>query len=160
MSEEHGWVIERHYHSCLHYWTGRAKGQLGEWSSIHADALRLAREDDANAMLSWHCDGIGRVVRHLWSDAERAHPLQDVPVSGPARHGEEHDPATSDADLFHLRAQIQQVIDIFRRQAAALEFGAEDVLTGVHATIADAKAQGFRECADALSTLLASQERA
>lgn len=60
---EKGWVIERHIHSQLHYWTGRPN----HWSTKHHDALRFARETDAALMLTYHCEGNGNVVEHLWT---------------------------------------------------------------------------------------------
>ena len=57
------WLIERYYHSQLHYWTGRAEKET-PWTTNAYDAVRFARRTDAEAMLSWHLNGIGNVVQH------------------------------------------------------------------------------------------------
>ncbi len=63
MTDETAWVIERDIHSQLHYWAGR---NPTDWRTDHMDALRFARQADAELMLTYHCDGIGRVVEHMW----------------------------------------------------------------------------------------------
>lgn len=72
--DEIGWVIERHIHNKLHYWTGRPESMLGQWTRAHGDAMRFSRREDAMAMLTWHCDSIGRVVEHLWAMADEGSP--------------------------------------------------------------------------------------
>ena len=61
--EQFAWVIERHIHSQLYYWTGR---NSNDWNSDHRNALRFARRSDAELMLTYHCEGVGRVVEHGW----------------------------------------------------------------------------------------------
>lgn len=63
MSDDRAWVIERYVHSALRYWAGR-NGE--DWTSNNADALRFAREADAALMLTYHCNGNGRVAEHAW----------------------------------------------------------------------------------------------
>lgn len=60
------WLIERKFHGVTHYWTGRPNDHLGVWSTKPDEAMRFARKDDANAMLTWHCEGIGESVEHVW----------------------------------------------------------------------------------------------
>lgn len=64
------WLIERHFHSVLHYWTGRpalterGSANLGVWTTNIKEAMRFSRRGDAEVMLTWHCEGIGNVVQH------------------------------------------------------------------------------------------------
>ena len=62
MSEK-GWLIERHINSELRYWCGHA---AEDFRPQHADAVRFAREEDANIVLAWLCKGVGRVAEHAW----------------------------------------------------------------------------------------------
>lgn len=64
--EESGWVIESHFASQLHYWTGKPNGWLGAWDTSHGMAVRFARRTDAECMPSWHLQDMGRVVFHIW----------------------------------------------------------------------------------------------
>lgn len=66
--DERGWVIERYIHSRLHYWAGR---NAEDWRTGNEDALRFARRDDAELMLNYHCDGIGRTAEHVWAVQEK-----------------------------------------------------------------------------------------
>ena len=63
-NDQVAWVIERDIHSQIFYWSGRP----GDWQSNHAEALRFARRADAELMLTYHCQGIGRVVEHMWTE--------------------------------------------------------------------------------------------
>ena len=76
--DEVAFVIERHFHSQLHYWTGKPPVMLGAWSSQHEDALRFARRVDAECMLTWHLGGIGNVVQHGWVAAPRSAPATAI----------------------------------------------------------------------------------
>lgn len=73
---EVAWVIERYNHDTLLYWTGRPA--LGTWSANHAEALRFARKTDAAAMLTWHCDSLGRVAEHMWLAASTPVPSDEA----------------------------------------------------------------------------------
>lgn len=61
--DEIGWVIERHIHNVLHYWAGRDKT---DWRLDHMEAVRFSRRADAEFMLTYHCEGVGRVADHMW----------------------------------------------------------------------------------------------
>lgn len=65
MADELGWVIERYFHSVVHYWGGRATDRAG-WSANNQDAIRFARADDAANVLGWLLGGDGRVTQHAW----------------------------------------------------------------------------------------------
>jgi len=53
---------------------------------------------------------------------------------------------------------VHELVDVFRRQAHALEFGAESrMLSGAHATIAIAKAKAYRDAAEQLSAALSTR---
>ena len=62
MDNQTGWVIERYHSSILVFWSGR---DADHWGDIH-HAVRFARRTDSERMLEWQCDGIGRVVEHMW----------------------------------------------------------------------------------------------
>lgn len=63
MNDERGWVIERYINSELHYWDGRGRDP---WTPKHEDAIRLARQQDAEMILSWQLNGQGRTAEHTW----------------------------------------------------------------------------------------------
>lgn len=94
---ENAWVIERHVCSSLHYWTGRPKTMLGDWSSQHEDAIRFARRADAEAMLTWHCDSIGNVVEHGW--------VSLLTVSGAAHQEAEQNDLNTRTDAPTIRSE-------------------------------------------------------
>lgn len=71
------WVIERCYHSNLHYWNAGAAGagsradrfQKGDgWTTSVHDAVRFADEESASIVLAYICDGQGRVCEHSLID--------------------------------------------------------------------------------------------
>ena len=64
--DHYAWVIEQYRGSILFYWTGAPHSP---WDDDHMRALRFSRRQDAECMLSWHCDGVGRVVEHGWMAA-------------------------------------------------------------------------------------------
>lgn len=64
-SRETAWVIERDIDGRLFYWNGRPAEEQ-QWTPNHEIAVRFTRQSDADAMLSWHCCGEGRVVEHVW----------------------------------------------------------------------------------------------
>lgn len=68
MTEELAWVIERYIYSELHYWSGRIIDGRPScvWVKESLEAVRFAREVDAQNMLTCHCAGIGRVTQHAW----------------------------------------------------------------------------------------------
>jgi hypothetical protein len=61
--DETGWVIERYVNSELRYWCGH---RADDFRPLYDDAIRFAREIDANIVLSRLCDGQGRVAEHKW----------------------------------------------------------------------------------------------
>lgn len=63
LRKQSAWVIERDIFSRLHYWAGR---RPDDWRADPAEALRFARRADAELMLTYHCEGIGRVSEHIW----------------------------------------------------------------------------------------------
>lgn len=63
MTNEIGWCIERQINSDLRYWGGRA---ANHFTPKHDEAIRFARQEDANIVLAWLCDGQGRVAEHAW----------------------------------------------------------------------------------------------
>lgn len=77
MADEVGWCIERHLKSRLHYWAGR---NGDDWRPDHSEALRFARRADAELMLTYHCQGVGRVAEHMWHDM--SDPGRPVPPHG------------------------------------------------------------------------------
>lgn len=66
-----GWVIERYINSVVHYWTGKGEGESnGNFTQRHDDALRLARDEDAQVILCRMCAGNGRIAQHAWVDVD------------------------------------------------------------------------------------------
>lgn len=66
---ETAWLIEAYKFSVLHYWTG----DVGIWSEDVSQAIQFARHRDAEAMLTWHLKGAGRVVEHMWPEPKPLH---------------------------------------------------------------------------------------
>lgn len=60
---ETGWVIERHHNSVLQYWTGEGEDK---WSNDSANALRFARFEDGQKIISRFLNGIGNCTEHMW----------------------------------------------------------------------------------------------
>lgn len=65
-TDEKGWVIERDINGRLFYWDGSDGKHGPAWKLNHMEAMRFARQVDANAMLTWYCGQEGRVVEHMW----------------------------------------------------------------------------------------------
>ncbi len=66
MADETGWIIEKYQHSVLVYWTGQLFNGVGYFVSDSLRAIRFARQEDAQKMLSWHLNGEGRAVERMW----------------------------------------------------------------------------------------------
>lgn len=104
-TDEFGWVIERHFHSQLHYWTGRHNEALGAWASQHDDALRFARRTDAECMLTWHLGGVGNVVQHGWAgDGRRGTSDASRPAAPDVAEGDRS--TTPDQGRHQLRERL------------------------------------------------------
>lgn len=58
-----GWLIERYINNELRYWGGRA---ADHFTPKYDEAIRFARDEDANLVLAWLCNGLGRVAQHMW----------------------------------------------------------------------------------------------
>lgn len=146
---ESAWLIERDIDSTLHYWTGRVIGgrEIGAWSPNHLDARRFARREDAACMLTWHCDGNGRVAEHIWTPAAPRVPqraLSDALTGGALgriREGANSDTGRSDAVAGTNDCPVQ------RREA-----GDPDALVG------HGGGDGARRGADPGDPLLVSEE--
>jgi hypothetical protein len=58
-----GWLIERYNNSMLTFWCGH---KPEDFRADVDNAIRFAREEDAAIVLSWLCNGNGRVAEHQW----------------------------------------------------------------------------------------------
>lgn len=65
MAGQSGWVIERYVNNDLRYWCGH---RADDFRPVHTEAIRFARQEDANIVLGWLCEGVGRTAEHRWID--------------------------------------------------------------------------------------------
>lgn len=58
-----GWLIERYKNNQLLFWCGH---NPNHFLPDLTKAIRFCRNEDASSVLSWLCEGNGRVAEHLW----------------------------------------------------------------------------------------------
>jgi hypothetical protein len=76
------WVVERYTNGRLEYFQGRG---ADSWTYKNDDAMRFAREQDAQRACGWLCNDMGRAAEHMWIDGSIRSALS--PPSGPQGEG-------------------------------------------------------------------------
>ena len=76
MTREVGWVIERNHDGALQYWNGSHAGHAG-WTTDNLKAIRFARQQDGEIVLSELLNGHGKCTEHMWCESDWVNELNE-----------------------------------------------------------------------------------